>query len=170
MERARDYLKSHVSNETIEEVTNRGKYITQQESPTASLVQRRLYRMRGALRSMQRNVDIMREELHLPVQSDTLKMYRALRSMRRNVDIIREELRFSVQSLDPSIIRGALRLIQQDVDIIMREELRLPVQSLDPSIIREALRSMRRNVDIIREELAQYIHLTQPLDDDNTTS
>ena len=169
MKYARDYLKSHVSNETIEEVTNRGKYTTQQESSTASLMRRR-FRMRGALRSMQRNVDIMHEELRLSVQSpDTSIIRGALRSMRQNVDIIRGGLRLSVQSPDTSLIRGGLRSIQQDVDI-MHEALRLSVQSLDTSLIRGALRSMRRNVNIMHDELAQYTHLTRLLEDDNTTS
>ena len=97
-------LDKRIDANAIKEARKREKRV--------SPVLRRLYMMRGALRSMQRNVDIMREELRLPVQADTLKMHRSLRSMRRNVDIIREELRSPVQSLDPPIIREALRSIQ----------------------------------------------------------
>lgn len=168
MKRARDYLKSHVSDETIEEVTNRGKYTTQQKSPTASLVQHRLYMMHEALRSIQQNVDIIHEELELiqpldrsmrdalhPMQSlDTPKMHEALRSIQQDVDVMREELPL-IRSL-PLFMYEVLRSIQQDVDM-MREELR-SIQLLNPSIIRIVLRSIQQSVDIVREEMLRIQH------------
>ena len=130
-------------------------------------VQYRLYMMHETLRSIQRNVDIIHEELDLiqpldrsmrdalyPMQSlDMPKMHEALRSIQQDVDMMRDALPL-IRSLQ-LFMYEVLRSIQQDVDI-MRDAL-LPIQQ-DPSIIRRGLRSIQQNVDIVREEMLRIQH------------
>ena len=133
-----------------------------------------------ALRSIQRNVDIIHEELDLiqpldrsmrdalqPMQSlDTPKMQEALRLIQQDVDMLREELPLI---WSPLFMYEVLRSIQQGVDI-MRDAL-LPIQQ-NPLIIRRGLRSIQQNVDLVREEMLRiqhrYLWTTFPFD--KTTS
>lgn len=167
-------LDKRIDDNAIREARKREKRVL--------LVRQGLDMMRGALRSMQRDVDIIHKELDLiqplgrpimrderpPMQPlDTPKMHEALRSIRHDVDVMRDGLRL-IQHLGRSIMYEALGSIQRETSR-MSSTLRSTQQDKD-IIMRAALRSVQRNVHIMHDELAQYTHLTRLLDDDNTTS